>query len=161
MFCKKCGKELAADSKFCAFCGTTIGEEAQPISGKPPKDTSKKKLPKGCVIGCIVLWILAIVGILVSVFGPGGTSDEDLIGMVPKSVNGFHLVSAGKVITREREDLPDSVSNVFEPISTVYLGKVEGLTVQVERYKSEAMCSERFNLITGNGSWTSIAVDGE
>ena len=33
MFCKHCGKEIADDSKFCAFCGTNIEEKAsKPIT---------------------------------------------------------------------------------------------------------------------------------
>ncbi len=26
MFCRKCGKEIQADSKFCSGCGTSVGE---------------------------------------------------------------------------------------------------------------------------------------
>lgn len=74
MLCKKCGKTLPDDSKFCAFCGATIGGEGQPISGKPTKDTSKKKPPTGCVIGCVVVGVLVIIGIAIGVCGKSSNS---------------------------------------------------------------------------------------
>ncbi len=64
MFCKKCGKQLADDSKFCPSCGTTVGE-VEPISGAAPKRTSRRPW----IIGCVVLAILTTVIIASLVIG--------------------------------------------------------------------------------------------
>ena len=45
MFCKHCGKEIADDSKFCAFCGTNIEEKAsEPVT--PTVNVGLKVDPK-------------------------------------------------------------------------------------------------------------------
>lgn len=45
MFCTKCGKEIAADSVFCEFCGTKVEVKSAPSQESQPKknDTPQKK----------------------------------------------------------------------------------------------------------------------
>ena len=166
--CSKCGRELPGGSKFCAFCGTTIGEEAKPVTGKPPKDTSKKKTPKGCVIGCIVLGILAIVGILVAVFGRAGTSYKELYDMMPTSVPGFHLSNgvgtAGKVeVVKDKDSsIKATLVNHFEPDSdSVYFGKVADLTLTIMLFKDEVACKTFLDADASSEHAVTMMVDGE
>lgn len=60
MFCGKCGKEIADDSRFCASCGCAIGN-----SGPATVDTtvSKRKIKLKWIVWGIIL-LLLIVGIL-------------------------------------------------------------------------------------------------
>lgn len=51
MFCPECEKVLPDDSKFCAFCGTTIGAETKPVEKNTPtatlpRTTAADKAPK-------------------------------------------------------------------------------------------------------------------
>lgn len=166
MLCKKCGRELPADSEFCAFCGTKIGEEAKPVAGKPPKDTSRKKTPKGCVLGCIVLGILAIVGILGAVLGRAGTSYKELYDMMPTSVPGFHsqeeLGTAGKVQTYKGQPLKADLVKHFKPDSdSAYFGKVSTLTLTIQVFEDDAACKTSSDAQSSSEHAVTMMVDGE
>ena len=62
MDCKKCGKELTPDSKFCLYCGEPVVEE------KPPKFNENKKKGKAryWLIGAAAMLFTA--GLLIAVF---------------------------------------------------------------------------------------------
>lgn len=62
MVCKKCGKELLPDSKFCLYCGEPVSEE------KPPKFNENKKRPKAkfWLLGAAAMLFTA--GLLIAVF---------------------------------------------------------------------------------------------
>lgn len=65
MFCGNCGKEIADDSKVCAYCGTPVQSEGQPYNmvqlsnkqhyGEQPNGGA------GLAIASMVLGILALV----------------------------------------------------------------------------------------------------
>lgn len=59
MFCKKCGKQVANDSKFCKYCGTVLKdfETSSNNYEKPQKKKSNKKM----IIIAIILWVVFIV----------------------------------------------------------------------------------------------------
>lgn len=73
--CKECGKELPGNSKFCAFCGATIGGESELVAEKKPtkgfpqtpaeKSTEEKKPPTW--VGCLI--IIVVLGIIGGVIG--------------------------------------------------------------------------------------------
>ena len=59
MYCKKCGKELPDNSKFCSACGT-----AQPkVINSNKSSESKNKNKKIALIGIIILVMIVIASI--------------------------------------------------------------------------------------------------
>ncbi len=72
MFCKKCGKELKDNSKFCPYCGSSVGKKQG--KGKKEKEKSKDKkmssptLPKQAKAG-IIIGVLAGAAALGGVIG--------------------------------------------------------------------------------------------
>lgn len=87
MLCTKCGKELPDDSKFCAFCGATIGGESRPLAGKklsnvpagaPAKKSTDKKAPPTWA-GCLILIVVvAIIGGIIGVCLGGEDTTKEL-----------------------------------------------------------------------------------
>lgn len=66
MFCKKCGKELKNEEKFCSTCGTVAGEDE---AEEKIRDKAKKLNAKSVKA---ILGILAVAAVIVSalaVFG--------------------------------------------------------------------------------------------
>jgi uncharacterized membrane protein YvbJ len=66
MYCKKCGREIADDSKFCQYCGTAQVSDPQQVVEEPKKDvtleipsikTDISKEAKIC-IGVYAVWFL-------------------------------------------------------------------------------------------------------
>ena len=45
MYCKNCGKELAADAKFCMQCGTPVDDVPVPVQTAPVQHTTEKAEP--------------------------------------------------------------------------------------------------------------------
>ena len=65
MFCKKCGKELTQDAKFCLHCGEPVTPTEEPAEGKA--ETGKKKgKAKYWLLGAAS--VLFAAGVLVAVF---------------------------------------------------------------------------------------------
>lgn len=62
MFCPECGKKNEEGAKFCEFCGAKIAEEAKVVLPKEHKKPMKKKTKI----------IIAVVSVLVIIFGVGG-----------------------------------------------------------------------------------------
>lgn len=46
MYCKKCGKEISDDSKFCNSCGANLFIDTSVITNDVQKETVKKKKKK-------------------------------------------------------------------------------------------------------------------
>lgn len=65
MFCTKCGKEIAEDSRFCTSCGCPINpSSATPTSGLPTVAAPKRKIRTSWIVIGVVLVVL-IIAILV------------------------------------------------------------------------------------------------
>jgi tetratricopeptide (TPR) repeat protein len=64
--CSKCGQDVPADSKFCSECGSALKQRSQKKqkSGKTTK--SKKPVPK--FSGYRVIYLVAVLSILVTIF---------------------------------------------------------------------------------------------
>ena len=63
-YCPKCGKEVADDTRFCANCGASLGESAQPAAGRtnivlPVRPTGRQDL-LGLVSAGVVLILIGI-----------------------------------------------------------------------------------------------------
>lgn len=64
MYCTKCGKEIADDSRFCTACGNAINKTmSSPISETPPPTPKRKIRTSWIVIGIII--VILIIAILV------------------------------------------------------------------------------------------------
>lgn len=74
MYCRKCGKEVEENSKFCPFCGyglesvqdrvsDTMKQNSQ--SQKADKNASPKKwiIPVGIIVGIVVIGIVVFLGV--------------------------------------------------------------------------------------------------
>lgn len=74
MFCKKCGKELADNAKFCDGCGAVQDESSQV---QQAVNTPVKKKSHGCLIAILIfVGIVIIVGI-VGAIGVGQSKDKN------------------------------------------------------------------------------------
>ncbi|MCH5256758.1 MAG: zinc-ribbon domain-containing protein [Lachnospiraceae bacterium] len=66
MFCPKCGKEIAEDTKFCPNCGIQImsseDKEAKVAALKKEKFSKKKKWVLPVVIVCVLIFLVALFG---------------------------------------------------------------------------------------------------
>ena len=64
MYCTKCGKEIADDSRFCTSCGVAINKTMSlPISERPLPPRRRKIRTSWIVIGVLV--IVAIIAMIV------------------------------------------------------------------------------------------------
>lgn len=73
MYCKKCGKEIADESKYCQFCGTSQRMNHLAVSEVEKKNTDqifievKEHMDKGKVTGKLYLiigWISMLISLL-------------------------------------------------------------------------------------------------
>jgi len=75
MFCKKCGKEVIGDPKFCSSCGATISEQTA--------STNRRGSVRGLRLAAWVLWGSLFVSLLLYVVianimgSDAGGFDED------------------------------------------------------------------------------------
>lgn len=57
MYCKKCGTQLAAESRFCTKCGNSIAQA--PVHSAPATDTPEPVHPSGgSEMNEVVVWVL-------------------------------------------------------------------------------------------------------
>lgn len=61
MFCRKCGSELADDSRFCAKCGTAVQLSESPKGG----EVDRKRKPIGLIIGACLALCAVVVGLFI------------------------------------------------------------------------------------------------
>ena len=52
LFCKKCGKELSDDAKYCNRCGAEVTAKKEAESVKETKTTSREKIYEGAIHKC-------------------------------------------------------------------------------------------------------------
>ena len=60
MYCRKCGRELSEDTKFCPKCGTSIEVTEKKNEIVKNGDTEKPKLKLGLIVGILVLIALIV-----------------------------------------------------------------------------------------------------
>ena len=100
MYCKKCGRELEANAKFCRYCGEKIFEQSVKQKQKDKKFSSKK------------LWLLAIgaiaLGVLVFIFNL--KDNINLEKYVKAEFYGYDTVGTGYFYI-DNADIPEGLWN--------------------------------------------------
>ena len=88
MFCRKCGKEMKPNEKFCPSCGAKVETEETVQAGSSVTDAApnivgtlpeKKKYPVKTVVIAIVVVVFAVILVSVLSSGNGKAKDEDYI----------------------------------------------------------------------------------
>ena len=65
MFCKKCGKEIADDSKFCNFCGSEQQSATAIYENNPSTEDEKTNKTLWAIFGGCLIFVFIIVLIIV------------------------------------------------------------------------------------------------
>ena len=104
MFCKKCGKELTEDEKFCSQCGTSVAE--QPTSNNPNNNISNnKKIKKKSSGGIVVIAIIAILLLFYFVGKTISSTANNITSSIPINtildVNSFYKTANKTISTNE------------------------------------------------------------
>ena len=73
MYCRKCGKEINENAKFCKYCGNPVvkggGSSGGQISSELPKPQSGHKPGKASSVIGIILLFVAVILILAALTG--------------------------------------------------------------------------------------------
>ena len=88
MFCKKCGKEIDDDSKFCSYCGAPVS--ADPVTTEADDaDSSEPRIGKKgifwIIIICIIAFSLLVAGIYQLSEKNSGTDNSGIMSRSAKS----------------------------------------------------------------------------
>ncbi len=62
MTCKKCGKELKDDAKFCNICGTPVYDD-KPAQLQQPVQTVQKQKKKFQISSGLWVWLVTIISL--------------------------------------------------------------------------------------------------
>lgn len=99
MYCKKCGKQITDDAKFCPYCGANISEGA-PCTYAPPPQYNQYPVQNGAGNGTEnkqTTNVCALVGFILSFFVPLAGLILCIIGIRKPGYRG--LAIAGIVIS--------------------------------------------------------------
>lgn len=75
LFCRKCGQQMSAGSRFCCHCGADSREESTPEPAAPEKKKSSRKW-----VVLVVFAVLILIGILCAVLIAPTDSSESQAG---------------------------------------------------------------------------------
>ena len=93
MFCPKCGKEIADDSKHCSACGALVGESSAPAE-------TKKKMSGFAITGFVVSLVgLVIFGLVCGIIGAVFSLVALKLISKDETLKGNGLAIAGLVIS--------------------------------------------------------------
>lgn len=89
MYCKRCGKEMADDARFCTSCGCYVDPAADgEVNGVDNRYLNFKKDDEGMDTATVILAILGFIIPLVGIIGAiaqligGKTKSAGIIGLV-------------------------------------------------------------------------------
>lgn len=143
MFCKKCGKEIPDDTKYCNFCGAE--QSAAALTTNVPQDTSPT--PKNNTKLIIIIAVLAVAFILgVFIIAPSLSGDRNNTSAVTSSgtltVNGDEensiftsTVSAETSGTTLESLIPENSDNRGGDVYSASLGEGGIFTVSFGYYR--------------------------
>ncbi len=107
MFCMKCGKQMAAGSQFCSYCGAKAFDRQQALQVVPPANDKKKPPKKRAAkrVTILVICGIAVIAAAAVFFIFGGTG---LSGRVPYIV----YLSEGELRFHDvRRDVRETISD--------------------------------------------------
>jgi len=87
MFCRKCGAQIDAGTRFCGSCGEATNEQvtapANQFTTSSPSD-NEQSAPKANhkrigMIACVAVLLVVIIG-AIALFSSGGNQDRALVG---------------------------------------------------------------------------------
>lgn len=173
MYCKNCGSELSADSKFCSKCGAevTVKVRQQRHSPSMPISSIPEK-PKGQInscTGCLAIIVaIVIIGIVVAAFSSNDSSTTT-------SQNANTQSTSQTESTAEPTDAPtespqqrkkEFLQNVDESISSDRIAgnpyKFVGDDVDLHGTVVKVLDDSHFNMSTGDvesGNYAVILVE--
>ncbi|MCD8361596.1 MAG: zinc ribbon domain-containing protein, partial [Lachnospiraceae bacterium] len=158
VYCRKCGKEIADNSKFCKFCGAaiTVAREVDKSELSLKETSQKKGYSRKVLIAVLALLLILFVGTGMYLFvAKTGTVQETTQDEIP--VEGEELTPEeenGVSIEEETFELKEDVQTAVletedEQLETVYLLSMEtGYDENGElSYKNEYTYDENGNML--------------
>lgn len=149
MYCRKCGKQIDDNAKFCRFCGNEIKSEPgmmkkieKEAEKKVEKKIRKKKSPVKALILIIVILLLILLvagGILLVANGTFKNIQETL-----KNTTETEMDEQQDKVPDEKDE-KEEVEEVSEPKETDQQEEVE--EVATENEKNTAKAEEKANII--------------
>jgi len=115
MLCKKCGRQMPDDNRYCNWCGTAVGEVPEPISGA----TVKKTTPSVQSIFCAVLALAIIIGVFVSQ-SPGFSPPSQDFTIRVSGTSGLDFSGSYSVM---KDGIITSSETVYGVVPTQYRAK--------------------------------------
>ncbi len=138
MICKKCGKEISMDSKFCSYCGT---ENEVQVNAQTDSifTNDEKKAPKGQMLKKILVMILAMAlgtGVAKYIIVPAVLSNSDDETLQTESTNKYEfeiipndavsMLNPEYIEIIEKSGIADIDNNFQEFKSNIYLAQLDG-----------------------------------
>ncbi len=143
MFCKKCGKEIPDDSRFCPYCAEKAGDE------KKSKSNSTIVIACVAVIVALLVVIAFMAGKLSDKKGENDTTtssqtssltEKSTTAKAPKTTTTTTKAAKAKVKCYSGTDIPDCgaylnlKANIYEPVSEEGLIMYESPDDGLQRY---------------------------
>lgn len=105
MYCRKCGKEIEENSKFCPYCGYGLQEEQNKVSGITKQDVHPQKESKGVNPK---KWIIPVVIVMGTIFV------AIVVFLRVKNTHKPEKISESEVIEGSVEKMEEPVENETE-----------------------------------------------
>lgn len=63
IYCKECGKQVAADATVCPFCGVQLNEEPATATAAATADNGSEKSDRDWLTTFLLCWFLGYLGV--------------------------------------------------------------------------------------------------
>lgn len=123
MYCRKCGKEIEENSKFCPYCGYGLQEEQNKVSGITKQDVQPQKESKGVNSKKWIIPVVIVMGIIfvaIVVFLSGKDTRKLEKASEPEVVEGSAEKMEEPVENETEESYQNEESGKEEPVQEVF-----------------------------------------
>ena len=123
MYCRKCGKEIEENSKFCPYCGYGLQEEQNKVSGITKQDVQPQKESKGVNPKKWIIPVVIVMGIIfVAIVVFLGVKDTRKLEKAsePEVVEGSVEKMEEPVENETEESYQNEESKKEEPVQEVF-----------------------------------------